>query len=564
MNSQQPNRATAAPGASKTLLVAQREFVENMRTKAFWIGIFIFPVLISAMMIVPSLLERAKSARQYVVVDQSGWLLEAVEQRAALPDLEKVFATALEAQRSESSDLEQLPDELRETAQQIDVALGMIREQQPGLAADPEEWEATEAKVIEGFASMVAGFAGTEGAAMRELLPAQAIEPLEQLRSSIQSWWLALPAEEASEYGSGLSKSRYIRVDADGSASDPNTLEELNRRVADGEIFAYLVIGPDPVSGEEESRYVSSNLTDDDLLVWFSRLAGDVVRERRLAEKEIDQETANWIQAPLDFRQSRVGAGGEEEAVEAQDFVRQWAPVMFVYLLWISVFSVAQMLLTNTVEEKSNRLMEVLLSSVSPLQLMLGKILGIAATGLTMVSSWAIFFYLATKYLPRFLDVDPGFDLSIIATDVRYVGAFLIYFLLGYLFYAALLVGIGSVCNSLKEAQNLMSPIMLLLFVPLVSMVPIGRDPNGILARAMSYFPPFTPFVMMNRAAGPPSTMEYVLTTALLLVSVLLVMWGAAKVFRIGVLMTGKAPKPMEILRWLRAPVGLVPERRES
>ena len=92
----------------------------------------------------------------------------------------------------------------------------------------------------------------------------------------------------------------------------------------------------------------------------------------------------------------------------------------------------------------------------------------------------------------------------------------------------------------------------------LLAMVPIGEDPNGTIAKVMSYIPPFTPFVMMNRAAGPPTTMEYVVTTVLLLVSIAFALWAAAKIFRVGILMTGKAPKPLEILKWISAPVGHV------
>ena len=98
--------------------------------------------------------------------------------------------------------------------------------------------------------------------------------------------------------------------------------------------------------------------------------------------------------------------------------------------------------------------------------------------------------------------------------------SFIVYFILGYLFYAALLCGIGSLANNLKEAQTLMMPIQLLLIVPLVVMVPIGRDPNGLLAQVLSWFPPFTPFVMMNRAAFPPGWITYVGTTLLMLVSI--------------------------------------------
>ena len=543
---------------NKIGLVAQREFVENLRTKAFWIGILTFPILIVLGILIPIWLERNKATREYAVIDESGWLLEAIEQRAAMPDLEKVFGEALTLLRAsrdaDGAQFDALPEELRNTATQLDAGLEYVLEQKGGEVAELEQ------QIVGGFASMVAGFAGTRGAQVRELLPEEVVAEMERLRGSIQDWWLALPAEEAERYGSGLDKSRYQRVDAGGTG--PEAVDELGRRVADGDLFAYFVIGEDPVGGDEGSRYVSANLTDDDLRNWFSRLASDVVRDRRLAERNIDSETARWVQAPLRFQVSKVGEEGAEEEVAEVDFVRQWAPVAFVYLLWISVFTIAQMLLTNTIEEKSNRLMEVLLSSVSPIQLMVGKILGIAATGLTMLSSWLIFFYLVTKYVPRFFDADLPFDLSVIARDPLYIFSFLVYFLLGYLLFASLLVGIGSVCNSLKEAQNLMQPVILVMMVPLFLMLPIGRDPNGLLARVTSYIPPLTPFVMMNRAAGPPTTLEYVVTSILLLVTVGLVMWAAAKVFRIGVLMTGKPPKLLEIVRWIRAPVGLVPERK--
>ena len=542
--------------ANKAFLVAQREFLENIRTKAFWIGILLFPVLITAMMVIPAWLERAKAARHYAVVDHSGWLLAEVERRAELPDLERVLERALEHHRNESPELAAMPEALRRIASELDGAVDLVMRQ---AGADAERAD-VEHKLVTTFASTIGGLAGTQGEALRTQLPPEAVRALDELRGEIQSWWRALPAAEAEEFGSGLAKSRYIRVDAGGDGED--ALRDLNQKVQDGELFAFFVIGEDPVAGGEASRYVSTNLTDDDLHRWFTRLASDAVRDRRLTQRAIEPEVAEWIQKPVDFAMQKIGAGGEEEEVQAQDMVRQWAPTVFVYMLWISVFTVAQMLLTNTVEEKSNRLMEVLLSSASPLQLMMGKIAGIAATGLTMLGSWVLFFYLATKYVPAFFGVELDFDLSVIATDPVYIGSFLFYFLLGYLFYAALLVGIGSVCNSLKEAQNLMTPVTLILFIPLATMIPIGRDPNGMLARVLSYVPPFTPFVMMNRAAGPPSTLDYVLTTILLVVSVAFLMWAAAKVFRIGVLMTGKPPRLREILRWLRAPVGMVPESR--
>jgi ABC-type Na+ efflux pump permease subunit len=544
---------------SKTVLVAQRELMENFRTKAFWIGILFFPFLISLSILVPIWVEQTKEARRYAVVDRSGWLLEAVEERAMTPDLEKVFTTALERYREGGEAFDELPEALRQTAIRLDEGISFLGKQPiPGIDAD----RTFESQLVLSFATLLTNLSGPEGEKLRQMVPEEAAERLLEIRESVRIWWSELPPEEAEKYGA-RTKGRYIRAELDLSLDEEALLEELNRKVVEQELFGYFVVGEDPVKGEGELKYVSANLTDDDLLRWFSRLATDAVRERRLAEKKIAKEVAAWIQEPLRFTAMTVGKEGAEEEVDTQDKIRHFAPVAFVYLLWFAVFMNAQMLLTNTVEEKSNRIMEVLLSSVSPSQLMAGKIAGIAATGLMVVGSWAVFFYLAVKYIPRLVSENPPFDLSVIATDPFYMGSFLLYFFLGYLFLSAVLVGIGSVCNSLKEAQNMMMPVTLMTIVPLLLMVPIAEDPNSMLAKTLSYFPPFTPFVMMNRAAAPPTAFEYVATTILMVASIVFVQWAAAKVFRIGILMTGKPPKIAEILKWIRAPVGAVPERRE-
>ena len=541
----------------KSWLVAQREVLENIRTKAFWIGIFMFPLILTLAIVVPAWLENTKSARLYTVVDRSGWLLDEVEQQAALPDLEKVFDHVLSLEEKDPDAFAELPEQLRQTAAQLKLAIGMVADKQQDLSA-----EEVADKVVEGFAATISGLSGPRGEALKKWVPAEAMAELQRLRDTVRDWWLALPADEADAFGGAVTKDRYVRVDLPTELSGDALLAELNRRVVKEELFAYFVVDPDPVHASTAIKYVSSNLTDEDLRNWFGDLATSAVRERRLAEKEIDPQVAQWVQEPLKFEMKKAGAGGEEE-VDAQARIRQWAPAVFVYLLWVAVFSISQMLLTNTIEEKSNRIMEVLLSSISPLQLMVGKIGGIALTGLTMVTAWVIFFVGVVQGLPLVMDLDLEFDLSGIAADPFFLASFVAYFLFGYLFYAAVLVAIGSVCNSLKEAQNLMAPVSILLMIPLMTMVPITQDPNGSLARFLSFVPPFTPFVMMNRAAGPPAMWEYVATTLLLIVSVAAVMWAAAKIFRIGILMTGKPPKPSEILRWIRVPVGVVPERPE-
>ena len=417
---------------SKIVLIAHREFMENVRTKGFWISILVFPLLIGAMIVVPTLLERARDARQFAVIDQSGWVLATIRART-----------------------------------QEDTARFML-------------------------------------------------------------------AREA-------------------SLDDESELNQLVGREA---LFAYFVIPPTPETSAEGARYVARNLTDDDLQDWFADLVSSAVQERRLAEARLDPVLVRWVQEPIRFEARKVSGSGEAEEVSMNDRIRQFAPIMFVYLLWIGVFSISQMLLTNTVEEKSNRIIEVLLSSVSPVQLMAGKIVGVAWTGLAMLGAWLVALLIEVKYAPSLLGAPASLDLTFVFQDPWYLTSFAIYFVLGYLLIAAMLIAIGAAVNTLKEAQNLMAPVTVLLIVPLLAMMPIAQDPNGSLARLLSWIPPFTPFVMMNRAAAPPTLGEYIGTTALLIVSIAIALWMSAKVFRVGILMTGKAPTLREIFRWIRAPVG--------
>ena len=157
-----------------------------------------------------------------------------------------------------------------------------------------------------------------------------------------------------------------------------------------GEIFAYFVIGPDPVENYDGCKYVSSNLTDSDLRYWYEQRVSQVLHAMRIERQGIDPEVADWLQASMHFTARKVDKRGSEEDISSADTVRQWAPMAFVYLLWMAIFVNSQALLTNTIEEKSTRVIEVLLSSVSPFELMAGKIVGMAASGLTVVGTWTV------------------------------------------------------------------------------------------------------------------------------------------------------------------------------
>lgn len=494
--------------ASKTLLVAQRELLENVRTKTFWVGILAFPILLVVSIGATWFLNRFKETQHYAVLDLSQERIgELIERTARSADLQALGAFL---QKSE---------QLTATLGQLKQDLGSGLEQFGTDNKEPDEGSLQ--KVHQAF----------------QQLPASDLQFLQEKAQGMET----------------ARKFRRLKLTELGIDDKPleEQQRELKQRIEQGKLFAYFVIGRSPTESVDDFEYVSNNVTDNSLRQWYATAATKVVQDLRIKTAGIDPALAKRIQEQVRFREQKIGEGGQQEDVKAGDKAQKWAPVVFVYLLWIAVFTAAQMLLTNTVEEKSNRIIEVLLSSVSPLQLMSGKIWGIAATGMTIVGSWVLCAMLGVWLTPKLLS---GMDISLldVVGNPLYLGSFLAYFLAGYLLYAAILVGIGSVCNSLKEAQNLLQPVFLLLIVPLVSMMFVVQEPNGTVARVLSFIPLFTPFTMMNRAGGPPELWEYVATSALLLASVWLAFHAAGKIFRVGVLMTGNPPRLKEILGWLR------------
>ena len=531
---------------SKTILVAQREYLENVRTKTFWLGILAGPVIFLLAFAIGQFFKQAKDVRQYAILDLSDdrWLSKRTLEHAAGNNLQERLRDLMDSVKASAPEPgpEEPPPDTPPTGAQIRNGVReAIAELEPG---DPLR------DVFEIVVSMTDEELDT--LAQGKLLPSIAV--LGKYGPSLRSALAGLEQLDAGRY-----KQVPIEDIADGE-EDPEAIKEaLKQKVTNRELFAYFVIDEAPLAGPHIGRYASRNQTDTSLQEWFESNATQVIRDRMIADLRVDNdktETVRKLLGKFRFQVKNIDDAGEEKERTAKDVAEQWAPVGFVYLLWIAIFSIANMLLTNTIEEKSNRIIEVLLSSVSPGQLMAGKIWGIGAVGMTLVVSWVVFALIGVTALPFVFENAGSLELGSIISNPVLLGSFVGYFLSGYVLYAAILVSIGSVCNSLKEAQNLMQPVMILLIVPLVAMTFVARDPNGTVARALSYFPPFTPFVMMNRAAGNPPLVDYVVTGVLLLATLVTVFWLAGRVFRIGVLMTGNPPSVGQIIRWMFQPEG--------
>jgi ABC-type Na+ efflux pump permease subunit len=203
----------------------------------------------------------------------------------------------------------------------------------------------------------------------------------------------------------------------------------------------------------------------------------------------------------------------------------------------------APQLLTAVVEEKMSRISEVLISSISPMQLLAGKLLGVSAISVL----------LALVYLGGgiYLSVTSGqFDLI----RAPLVAWFLLYLLCAVLIYGSVFIAIGAMCSDLKDSQAMMQPIMILLTLPLLMSAVVLRAPSSTVAVAASLFPTATPFLMLVRLAltPPPPMWQLVLSIVLTVGTAAVLVWAAGRIFRVGLLMQGKPPNLPELLRWIR------------
>ncbi len=519
----------------KTYLVAGREFAANVRTRSFWLFMLAVPVLlVIGVAILLVLQQRPPTVRRYAVIDHSGWVLPEVEARAAHADLARVLTLVQERHRAGGTEFAALPPVLRAVA--------------PALV------DADGAQVAT-VAAFLAGLTTDDAAAV----PA----PVRDAAPELRRWWQVLTVEESQRLDHDLARSRFLRITPDAGGGDLEAT--LNGLLDEEEIFGYFIVPADPLAPGAEHKYVANNLADGSLRRWFRDQVTQVVAARRVAEAGIRPQVVEWIDQPLVFREQRVTAA-EEGAVDtsAADESSFTGRFYTIYPLLISIMIVASRLLSNTVEEKSNRIIEVLLSSVSPLELMAGKIVGIAFTGLLTVGSAALFLVVTAALLPTIVGAStiPDFvgELSRELLNPGYLISFALYFILGYLFYAAILVGIGATANTSKEADNLLLPVILPVFIPMF-LLASTEDPNGMVPRVLSYIPPFTPFAMLYRINGPPPLWEYALTTLLLAAAIAGAFWAAGKIFRIGILMTGQRPSLWKIVTWLRSSDHVFPSR---
>ena len=265
------------------------------------------------------------------------------------------------------------------------------------------------------------------------------------------------------------------------------------------------------------------------------------IRELRYQNADIDRDVVIELSSVRARKSKEITEDGERnESSGISNFI---IPFVSLMLLLMASMTGGQYLLTTTVEEKSNRVVEVLLSAVSPLELMTGKIIGQMGVGLSLLT---IYNGVGIAALIIFKRGD-------LVSPLTFVYIF-IFFMLAYFMFASLMAAIGSAVNDLREAQSLMTPVMMMMILPYIFMMPVIRAPNSLFSTISSFVPPISPFIMIMRVSSndPPPSWQVGVAILLNMIAVVVFLWFAAKVFRVGLLMFGKPPNFRTLIKWIR------------
>lgn len=323
---------------------------------------------------------------------------------------------------------------------------------------------------------------------------------------------------------------------------------ELSDRVRDGDLFAFIVIEPDvfQAGSSDAVLYYSQSPSYRELPNWLRQVINERIRQKRIEDLNLTAESVAAIAAETPLRQfglmERDESGQIADAKEEDRLLTFAVPFAGLMLMFMMVMSVAPAMLNNVLEEKMQKISEFLVSSVTPFQLMAGKLVGSVAVGMT----------LSTMYLAAAAALAWHFDVAA-AVPISLYAWFVFYLLVALVIFGSVFSAVGAACSEIRDAQSLMTPVMLLVIIPMMCMGPILQSPNSTFARAISLFPPATPMLMFVRIAIPPGPAfwEILLGTTLVVLFAIACVWAAGKIFRIGILSQGQPPTLAGLFRWL-------------
>jgi len=333
--------------------------------------------------------------------------------------------------------------------------------------------------------------------------------------------------------------------------------DSLKTEINDKKLKYFLVIKPQPHLSDD-SVYVVTNSDNFTTLKRFEYRLSNLISAVKLEQTDINLPVDSVLKLTR-----RIDLQTRNSKGEAIPFmVKYFGGFIFVMLMFGMIVTYGSLVMRSVIEEKNSRIMEVLVSSVSPFQLMLGKIIGLGAATFTQVAIWVLV-GVGIFFISGSASLDISSDITRLVFNPMIVVFFVLFMIVGYLLYSTIFALIGSIVNNEKEAQSFIFPITMSLILPVMVGMHIIQEPNSTLSLALSYIPFFAPTTMMMRIIFlAPTVTEYslfsgilgesILSFIILVISTMIIIWLTAKIFRIGILMYGKRPTLPEIVRWIK------------
>lgn len=338
-------------------------------------------------------------------------------------------------------------------------------------------------------------------------------------------------------------------VETPGPAEDEKARQELRAEVSRGELDAFLVVPKDVLAGKAATLHTRS-LGEIGLAASLRRAVGNAAIARRLKDQGIRIENPGDLFRAVEVTPVKVTKEGEVEE-KGQTFAVAMGMALVLYTTLL-VYGLAT--LRSVLEEKTTRIVEVLVSSLRPFQLLAGKLLGVAAVGFTQYVIWTVSGGLLATYgasvVAAFSTQGSPEKIHI---PISLLVSSVIYYVAGYFLYASLYAAAGAMVSSDEEAQHVQLPMTLVVVLSFLFFPFIMRNPNSTTSVVLSLVPFFSPILMTMRIAlQMPPFWQIALSLALMLVTIIGIVYLSAKIYRVGILMYGKRPSVVELLRWLR------------
>lgn len=357
--------------------------------------------------------------------------------------------------------------------------------------------------------------------------------------------YLKSDSMENKEDGKGKALYRFAEVPADLAEID-SLKRRMNSEILSGKTDVFLILPSDVFQNNRFEMY-AKNVGNFQLNMSLNGMVSSAVTKVRLAGSGMDPELVERLSRRVSAKTFKVAEGGAREESGELAFIVSYAMVFMIYMVLVFY---GMFVMRGVIEDKSSRVVEVLLSSARPHEIMAGKMFGIGAAGLTQMTVWALCILIISLFGASFASAA---KITMPSISTWTVLAFVIFFLIGYFLYSSLYVALGSLGNSDSDIQNLQWPAIAPLIFSIVVMMAIIKNPDGTLAVVLSMIPFFSPMLMFLRISlHAVSLYQVIACLALCVLTISGMVWLAGRIFRIGILMYGKRPTLPEVLKWIR------------